>query len=228
MMAPHGTWRSLVSALVWGTRGRRFKSGRPDLEGATQRARVFTIPNILSFARLGSVPIFIWLFVNGREEAAVILYAIGAWTDFFDGVIARRFNQVSELGKLLDPLADRIFIVALCVALVARDALPWWLALGIIGRDLLILSLWPFVDRRKIERIRVNRVGKLATASLLFGLTWLALGETSFGVAELGETLGIIFTVLGGILYWIAGGMYALEARTKLKELANPKGGHEG
>ena len=227
-MTPHGTWRSLVSALVWGTRGRRFKSGRPDLREASERARIFTIPNILSFARLGSVPIFIWLFVNDHENAAVILYAIGASSDFFDGFIARRFNQVSELGKLLDPLADRIFIVALCVALVARDALPWALALGIIGRDLLILSLWPFVDRRKIERIRVNRVGKLATASLLFGLTWLAWGETSFPGADLGEKLGIIFTALGAVLYWVAGAMYAREAMTKLRELGNTKATHEG
>ena len=217
MMAPHGTWRSLVSALVWGTRGRRFKSGRPDLRTSAAPSRVFTIPNILSFARLGSVPVFIWLFVNGREDAAVILYGIGASTDFFDGVIARRFNQVSELGKLLDPLADRIFIAALCVALVARGALPWGLALAIIGRDILILSLWPLVDRRKIERIRVNRVGKLATAFLLLGLTLLAVGQTSFALADVGETWGMSFTIAGGVLYWIAGAMYAREALTKLK-----------
>ena len=218
----------MVSALVWGTRGRRFKSGRPDLEGQAERARIWTIPNVLSFLRLGSVPIFIWLFVNDYEEAAVILYGIGASTDFFDGVIARRFDQVSELGKLLDPLADRIFIVALCVALVARGALPWGLALAIIGRDILILSLWPLIDRRRIERIRVNRVGKLATANLLFGLTWLALGETSFPLAELGETLGMIFTVAGAVLYWVAGAMYAREAWGKVRAVAtNPKGTHE-
>ena len=172
---------------------------------------------MLSFARLASVPVFIWLFVSGREEAAVILYGVGASTDFFDGVIARHFDQVSELGKLLDPLADRIFIAALCVALVARGALPWALALAIIGRDILILSLWPLVDRRKIERIRVNWVGKFATALLLFGLTWLALSQTSFGWADAGETVGLGGTIAGGVLYWIAGAMYAREAFTKLK-----------
>jgi cardiolipin synthase len=220
MMAPHGTWRSLVSALVWGTRGRRFESGRPDLNNAQGSDRILTIPNVLSLLRLASVPVFIWLFVSGREDAAVILYGIGASSDFFDGVIARRFDQVSELGKLLDPLADRIFIVALCVALVARDALPWWLALAVVARDLLVLSIFPFLDRRKIERIRVNRVGKLATASLLFGLTLMALGETSFSIAEAGEKWGLVFTIVGAALYWVAGGMYAVEARDKLRAAA--------
>src|SRR5687768_2714238 len=88
---------------------------------------VWTVPNVLSFLRLLSVPVFLYLFISGRELPAVILYAAGAWSDFFDGVIARRTNQVSELGKLLDPLADRVFISALLIALVARDALPLWL-----------------------------------------------------------------------------------------------------
>ena len=178
--------------------------------------RIWTIPNVLSFLRLGSVPVFIVLFVNERENAAVTLYAIAAWTDFFDGYLARRLDQVSELGVLLDPLADRVFITALTVALVATDVLPLWLAVAIVGRDVLLLGFFAVMERRKIQRVEVNFTGKTATASLLFGLTWLAVSETGFFLADIGDELGIAFTVLGAILYWVASFMYARLALNRL------------
>lgn len=181
--------------------------------------RILTIPNILSFIRLATVPVFVWLFVSGRENAAVILYVAGAWSDFFDGYIARRTNSVSELGKLLDPLADRIFIAALVVALVVRDVLPWWLALAIVGRDLLLLSLFPILERRKIERIAVNRMGKAATAALLLGLSLLALSETTFPGASAMDDPGMVAVGLGAALYWGATYLYGREAIRKLRAL---------
>ena len=181
--------------------------------------RILTIPNVISFVRLSTVPVFIWLFVSGYENAAVILYAAGAWSDFFDGYIARRTDSVTELGKLLDPLADRIFIAALVIALVVRGTLPWWVALVILGRDLLVLSLFPYLERRKIQRISVNRVGKTATAALLAGLTMLAWSETTFPGADVLDAPGLAFTVLGAALYWAAAYLYAREAMAKLREL---------
>ena len=189
----------------------------PDASGTD--AGWLTIPNVLSLLRLASVPVFLWLFLTDRENAAVILYAVGAWTDFFDGVIARRFNQVSELGKLLDPLADRVFIVALAVALVARDVLPLVLAVAVIGRDVLLLSLFPLLERRKVERIAVNFTGKSATAALLVGLTWLAFSQTTFADAVFVEVVGISFVILGAVLYWVAAGMYAREAMRRLRAM---------
>jgi cardiolipin synthase len=185
---------------------------------ASSRA-ILTIPNVLSLVRLATVPVFLWLFLNDREEAAVILYAAGAWSDFFDGFIARRFNQVSELGKLLDPLADRVFILALAIALVARGTLPWWLATAVILRDVLVLMLFPILERKGMPRLQVNFTGKSATAALLFGLTWLALSETTFPGARVGDEIGLAFTILGAVLYWIAGAMYAREAARRLGEL---------
>ena len=182
-------------------------------------SRVLTIPNVISFVRLGTVPVFVWLFIAGYENAAVILYAAGAWSDFFDGYIARRTNSVTELGKLLDPLADRIFIAALVIALVARGTLPWWVAVAILGRDLLVLSLFPYLERRKIPRIAVNRVGKTATAALLAGLTLLAWSETTFPGAAGADDPGLWLTLFGAVLYWAATYMYAREAIAKLKEL---------
>jgi cardiolipin synthase (CMP-forming) len=185
--------------------------------------RVLTVPNALSAIRLATVPIFLYLFVSGREEAAVILYGAGAWTDFFDGYIARRLGQESELGRLLDPLADRIFIVALALALVAVGALPWWLTAAIVARDVVLLSLWPLVERRGVGRIRVNFTGKTATASLLFGLTWLALSETEFGWASFSDEVGTVFVVAGAALYYVSAGMYARDAYSRIK-VQSPQG----
>jgi cardiolipin synthase len=181
--------------------------------------RIATIPNLLSALRLGSVPFFVWLFVGDHENAAVALYALFAWTDFFDGFIARRTGSVSRLGQLLDPLADRVLIVALAIALVARDVLPAWLALGVIGRDVLVLALWPLLERIGMRRIQVNFTGKTATACLLFGLTWLAWGQTTFLLHRVGEDVGMPFVIAGAILYWVAGIMYAVEARKRVNEL---------
>ena len=184
--------------------------------------RIVTVPNVLSVVRLGSVPVFVWLFVTDRRDGAVILYALGASTDFFDGWIARRYDQVSELGKLLDPLADRVFIAALVVALVATDVLEWWLAAAILGRDILILSLYPVVQRAVLTKIRVNFVGKCATAALLVGLTGLAISETSLSWGEALEMPAEVFVWVGAVLYWVSGGLYARDA------LAMRSGGPKG
>jgi cardiolipin synthase len=175
-------------------------------------SRLLTVPNLLSGVRLALVPLFVWLFVSGREEAAVVLYAVGASTDWLDGYIARRTGQVSELGRLLDPLADRVYIAALVVALTIRGVLPLWLSAGIVGRDALLLALFPFVDRRSIARIRVNLTGKTATALLLTGLTFLALSQTelAWGTAE---EIGLTLMLAGFVLYWVSGIMYARAAR---------------
>lgn len=179
--------------------------------------RILTFPNALSLARLASVPVFVWLFLTDRENAAFILYGIGAFTDFLDGYVARVMRSATRLGALLDPLADRAVIVALAVALVARGSLPLWLAIAIVGRDALVLSVFPALDRHGIERIPVSFTGKTATASLLFGLSWLALSETTFGLSEVGDEVGMTFTVLGAVFYWVATWMYGRQVLTRLR-----------
>ena len=193
--------------------------------GARARSRTWTIPNVLSFLRLASVPVFLVLFLNERENAAVIVYGIGAWTDFFDGYIARRTGSVTELGKLLDPLADRIFIVALAVALVARGTLELWLAAVIVGRDVLVLCAFPLLERRGVPRIPVSFLGKFATASLLSGLTWLAWSETTFPASgTVAERIGVAFTVVGAVVYWVATFFYAREAMEALRSTSRIEG----
>lgn len=191
----------------------------PAPESSAASTAILTLPNVISLVRLASVPIFIWLFVSGREDLAVILYGVGASTDWLDGYIARRTGSVSELGKLLDPLADRVFIVALAVALVARGTLPLWIAVVIVARDAIVLSAFPLLDRRHLARIPVNFIGKCATAALLFGLTWLAVSETSLDIEDLASGIGMTVTILGAVLYWVAGAMYGREALTRVRAL---------
>ena len=192
------------------------RSSEKSSEGADgDENRLLTVPNALSTLRLALVPVFVWLFVSQREEAAVVLYGMGASTDWLDGYIARRTGQITELGRLLDPLADRIYIAALVVALTIRGVLPLWLAVGIVGRDALLLGLFPLVDRKATARIRVNFIGKTATASLLVGLTFLALSETSFG-GEAWQPIGFSLVLVGFVLYWISGIMYARAAKSSM------------
>lgn len=186
-------------------------------------SRLVTIPNALSLLRLASVPVFVWLFATGRENAAVVLYGVGAWTDFFDGYIARRMGSVTEAGKLLDPLADRAFIVALALALLIRGTVAWWLAAVIIARDAAVLLAWPVLERRGLPRLAVSFQGKLATALLLFGLTWLLLSETTFPLATVGDEVGIAFTVIGAAIYWLAALGYLREASRRLRAMAEGK-----
>ena len=190
--------------------------GSSTTEPPVTSTAIMTVPNVISFARLATVPVFLWLWFAASKEVAVVVYAVGASTDFLDGYIARRTGAVSELGKLLDPLADRIFILALAIALVGDGTLPWPLALAVIGRDVAILSLYPLVQKRGVPKIAVNFVGKSATAALFFGLTWLALSQTDLVGADIGREVGIAFVVLGAVLYWVAGAMYARLALTGL------------
>jgi cardiolipin synthase (CMP-forming) len=178
--------------------------------------RVASVPNLISGLRLATVPPFVWLFVTGRENPAVLLYGVAAATDFFDGYIARRTGAVTELGKLLDPLADRVFIIALAMALVARGTLPLWLAGVVIARDVLVVSLWPVLERRRVARIPVSNLGKTATALLLVGLVALATSETTFTPAEASRAIGLVSTFAGAIAYWAAAVGYAQEARARL------------
>ncbi len=185
---------------------------------AGQEDRLLTLPNLLSGLRLASVPVFLWLFISGRETAGVLLYAVGAASDFVDGYVARATGSVTKLGKVLDPLADRVLIVALVVALVVRDALPWGLAAAIVARDVVVVTAFALLERRGVKRLEVNTAGKAATACLLFGLTWLA---ASFVWKALGEPVGVGFVWVGAVLYWVAGALYARDARGALQELAN-------
>jgi len=194
--------------------------------------RVLTIPNAISFARLLLVPVFLWLYLVGRVLPAMIVLGVVGTSDWVDGFVARATGQVSVLGKLLDPLADRVVIVAVLVAYGAKGTVPWWLVAVIVGRDLIIMVSFAVLERRGIPRLAVNRTGKRATASLFtgMGLVSVAVVMRVSGVGTLrsdasGVRLaGLVVIGLGAVLYWAAAALYAREARVALRPKAAGSG----
>ena len=181
--------------------------------------RVLTLPNAITIARLGLLPVFIWLYLTKQDwPALVVLFVLGN-TDWVDGTVARRTGQVSELGKVLDPISDRIAIVAVMLAIVARGQVPWWLAGVILGRELLIALAFAVLEARGVPRIPVNRVGKLATLSIFsgMGLTVVALVVPG-KVGENIQAVALVVLTLGAALYWVATGMYFIELRKRLRQ----------
>ena len=187
-------------------------------ETAVQTDRILTIPNILSFIRLLGVPLFLWLILVPEADGwAFVVLALSAVTDYLDGMIARALGQISRLGQLLDPIADRLYIAAPLLGLAIRAIIPWWLVVVLLGRDLVLAVVLALLKRRGITGLPVHFLGKAATFCLLFGLPLLLLGAgasgTGLGLPELARDLGWAFTIWGTALYWWAGLLYLEQAR---------------
>jgi len=179
--------------------------------------RIVTIPNLLSVIRLLLVPVFLWLVLGPKQdEWALLVLVFSGITDYLDGKLARRFNQTSALGAILDPVADRLFILAVVVGLWMRDIIPWWLMLVLPLRDIFLFSLVPFLRTRGYSSLPVHFLGKAATAALLYALPLLLLGDGVGTVANLAEVFGWAFAFWGVGLYWWAGILYAFQVRRLL------------
>jgi cardiolipin synthase (CMP-forming) len=178
--------------------------------------RVLTVPNLISFARILLIPVFVLLLLNdGTERAGLLLLGFVVSTDWVDGQIARRTGQVSELGKILDPVADRLAIAAALVTLVVIGAFPLWAALLILVRDAAILIAGIALLRRGI-RIDVRVIGKVATFSLMFAVPAIAWGNLGLGLDATALALGWIAFVVGIVEYYVAAGMYVGDIRAAL------------
>jgi cardiolipin synthase len=173
--------------------------------------RILTVPNILSFLRLALVPVFLVLLVEGEDLAALAVLALSGFTDFLDGYLARRLNQVSKLGQLLDPAADRLYILAALLGLGWRDLIPLWLVVVIIARDVMLIALAAWLAKIGHGAFPVNWVGKWATACLFVGLPLLMLAAAFPATAVVTQPVGLIVAILGAGLYWWAGGLYLLQ-----------------
>jgi cardiolipin synthase len=181
--------------------------------GQVQRPsdRVLTIPNALSMARLVGVPFFLWLVLNKHDAAAVIVLMVSGFTDWLDGKIARKWNQMSRVGQLLDPAADRLYILATLVGLTVRDVVPLWLTIVLVGRDVLLSFTLPVLRRHGYGPLPVHFLGKAATFNLLAGFPLLLLGEGDSLVSEVAHAFGWAFAIWGTALYWWAGVLYVVQ-----------------
>ena len=177
--------------------------------------RIWTVPNVLSMLRLAGVPLFLyWALVAEHDGRAILLLMAAGASDYADGKIARAYGSFSRLGQLLDPLADRLYILATLLALVARDGLPWEFATALIGRDVLLGLLTLTVLRAHgYGPLPVNFLGKAATFNLLYAFPMLlaALPERSDVLSTVFRPLGWAFATWGFTLYWAAGVAYVLQ-----------------
>jgi len=170
--------------------------------------RVLTVPNVLSALRLVGVPVFLWLLFAHQDVWAFVVLALSGISDYLDGKIARALGQTSKLGIVLDPAADRLYILATLVAFVLRDIIPWWLAAIIVGRDLVLApGVW-LLRRRGIAPLNVSYLGKSATFCLLYAFPLLLIGAHDWAVSDVARPIawafvwwGTVFYVLSGVLY---------------------------
>lgn len=174
--------------------------------------RVWTVPNILSFLRLGLVPVFLYLIITAHDALALIVLVFSSLSDYLDGFIARRFNQMTRLGQLLDPAADRLFIFAALIGLAARDVIPWWLFFVIVAREVMLAVLGIISANYGFGPLPVHHLGKVATAALFYALPVLMLGQAFPAIAGVTDPLGWAFALWGAFLYWWAGFIYVAQS----------------
>lgn len=181
--------------------------------------RPWTLPNAVSFLRLALIPVFLWLVLGPEadEWALVVLMASGV-TDWLDGFLARKLNQTSKLGEILDPVADRLYILAVVVGLAMRDIVSWWVAIAIPARDVLLWTLVPMLRTRGYSALPVHFLGKAATFNLLYAFPLLFLGDGTGTIADLARVFGWAFAIWGIGLYWWVGVIYARQVHAVLTD----------
>jgi cardiolipin synthase len=182
-------------------------------EGQEISSRVFTIPNLVSLLRLALVPVFAVLIVVGEDVWALAVLAFSGFTDWLDGVLARRLDQVTRLGQMLDPAADRLFIFVTLAGLAWRDVVPLWLLVVILARDVMLACLLPVLSRHGYGPLPVSFVGKAGTFALLYAFPLLLLATVPGGLGSAAHVVGWAFTWWGVGLYWVAGVQYLRQAR---------------
>jgi cardiolipin synthase len=185
-----------------------------DTTDAVTTHRVLTVPNVLSSLRLVGVPVFLWLILSERDGWALLVLMLSGVTDYLDGKIARRFGLVSRLGQLLDPLADRLYILTTLLGLAWRNIIPWWLVVVLLARELLLVGLLGVLKRHGYLALPVHFVGKAATFCLLYAFPLLLLADGTGTVAAVARAVGWGFAWWGVGLYWVAGVMYVVQTVT--------------
>ncbi|MGI9645894.1 MAG: CDP-alcohol phosphatidyltransferase family protein [Ilumatobacteraceae bacterium] len=171
---------------------------------------ILTIPNLITLLRLLCLPLFLWLLFaqDDRQNAAWLLGGLGA-TDWVDGYIARRYDMVSEFGKVFDPLVDRLLFIVAVTAILIDGSMPIWFGVTLLAREILVgLMMAVATIVYKIPRIPVTFLGKAATFALMWAVPGFLLGNSDFVFADfilvasyLVGVPGLVLSVYTGIAY---------------------------
>ena len=181
------------------------------------RGEIRTIPNAITGVRALGIPLFLWAYLGVENTGlALTILVIGAVSDYFDGKVARRLNQESVLGAMLDPLIDRLYIAATVIALVVKEVIPLWLLILLISRDLWMALVLAIKKSRGSGVFEVTFLGKAATFNLLYAFPFLLVAGDS-GVGEIFFIAGWGFAIWGIALYWVTGLQYTYVAIKEIK-----------
>lgn len=186
---------------------------------SVSQKRVCTVPNFISLTRILFVPLFCWmLFISKDRWGAALLWgALGA-TDWVDGWWARRFNAVSELGKLLDPLADRVILIVGVASVGVDAAVPWWLVVATLVREVSIAVASVLLYAQGVQRIDVLWWGKCASFGLYFAFPLLLGGASTIAAAEVFRLAGWVCAVPSLVLSYFSAGQYVPLGMKALRE----------
>ncbi len=188
-------------------------------DGQPVEWKPFTVPNAITFVRLLCVPVFVWLLFgqDDRISAAILLAVLGS-TDWVDGWFARRFNQVSEFGKLFDPSADRLMMLTVVISTWIDGSVPWWFALLTLVREGLVTLVAIGLGVVGAERFDVTWWGKTGTFFLMFAYPLLLGGASSVAGADILRILGWVCGVPGLVISWYAVTEYGPIARDAFRK----------
>lgn len=184
----------------------------------SMKEQFMTVPNLLSMLRLALVPVFLYLLLTEKYLAAIFVLALSSLTDYLDGYFARKFNQVTRLGQLLDPAADRLYIFSTLVGLSITGIIPVWLALVIIGRDLVLAVAYPILASHGYGPLPVHYLGKTGTFALLYAFPLLLMAYIWHPIAFILEPLAWAFALWGVGLYWWGAFVYLRQVSQIVKK----------
>jgi cardiolipin synthase (CMP-forming) len=183
--------------------------------------RILTVPNGLTLVRLLCIPIFVWLLArpdrSGWYPAALLLGVLGL-TDWVDGYVARHFHQVSAIGKVLDPLADRLLLAVAAVSIIVVGALPGWVAVGVLSREILVAAGFLIVAALGGRRIDVQWAGKAGTFGLMAALPLFLIGHAPDDWHGIALTLAYLLVIPALAFAWYAAITYIPQARAAIAE----------
>lgn len=168
------------------------------------------VPNAITLVRIALIGVFGVLLVQGHDAWAITALAVAGASDFLDGFLARKLNQTSSWGAVLDPAADRILTVVVVVGLAWRDIIPWWLVVVLLARDVMVGMSLLWLKSRKGALPAVTFVGKSATFGLYFALP---LAYLAYDRWELWHTIALVLAVVAAVLYWLSGIQYVQKSR---------------